>query len=106
MKIKFTSIPDKIKYPAKLKGILCPMHSEIIEYVCLHPVRKFRDKKKILKAMNILSYLVIQGDTIPSDYSPSNLSVLRVSPNFMFSALPPLISISDLAIAYVSGLNS
>lgn len=76
MKIKFTSIPDKIKYPAKLKGILCPMHSEIIEYVCLHPVRKFRDKKKILKAMNILSYLVIQGDTIPSNYSPSNLSSL------------------------------
>lgn len=76
MKIKFTSIPDKIKYPAKLKGILCPMHSEIIEYVCSHGVKNKNEKRKIIQAMNTLSYLVIQEDTIPSDYSPSNLSSL------------------------------
>lgn len=76
MKINFTNIPDKIKYPPKLKAILCPMHSEIIEYVCSHGVKNKNEKRKIIQAMNTLSYLVIQEDTIPSDYSPSNLSSL------------------------------
>lgn len=98
MKIKFTSIPDKIKYPAKLKGILCPIHSEMIEYVCSHPVSKCSNKRKIIQAMNTLSYLVIEGDTIPSDYSPSNLlSLPEIENDELSKSLGScLISYSDI----------
>lgn len=98
MKIKFTSIPDKIKYPATLKGILCPIHSEMIEYVCSHPVSKCSNKRKIIQAMNTLSYLVIEGDTIPSDYSPSNLlSLPEIENDELSKSLGScLISYSDI----------
>lgn len=98
MKIKFTSISDKIKYPAKLKGILCPIHSEMIEYICSHPVSKCSNKRKIIQAMNTLSYLVIEGDAIPSDYSPSNLSSLpEIDKDELSKSLGScLISYSDI----------
>ena len=78
--MKFTEIPEKLKYPPKVKAQLSTLHSDVITYV-IHNFRRTAEyRQKVLSVMNTLTYLVVNGDTIPRNWSASmpfkNLDIL------------------------------
>lgn len=66
----FTEITDKLKYPSKYRQRLIKEHSKIISYVVEHYSKSKRFHKTIVNALNTVSYIALNGDTIPKiDYS-------------------------------------
>lgn len=66
----FTEITDKLKYPSKYRQRLIKEHSKIISYAVEHYTKSKRFHKTIVNALNTVSYMVLNGDTIPKiDYS-------------------------------------
>lgn len=66
----FTEITDKLKYPSKYRQRLIKEHSKIINYAVEHYTKSKRFHKTIVNALNTVSYMVLNGDTIPKiDYS-------------------------------------
>ena len=61
-RIRFTSISEKYCIPPKFKAKQNELHSALIEYV----VRNFRNTKKfksrVVDALNILTYCVLEGE--------------------------------------------
>ena len=66
----FTEITDKLKYPTKHRQRLIKEHSKIISYAVEHYSKSKRFHKTIVNALNTVSYIALNGDTIPKiDYS-------------------------------------
>lgn len=66
----FTEITDKLKYPSKYRQRLIKEHSKIISYAVEHYSKSKRFHKTIVNALNTVSYIALNGDTIPKiDYS-------------------------------------
>lgn len=63
--MNFTQLTDKLPYPAKLKARLSTYHSDIISYAINNFNNEREFKSKIIKAMNVVSYLLIKGDSLP-----------------------------------------
>ena len=63
--IDFTQLTEKLPYPVKLKARLSTYHADIISYA----IANFKDnnafKLSILHAMNTISYILINGDSMP-----------------------------------------
>lgn len=68
-KIKFTEISEKYKVNKAVKGKLSQLHSLLITYVASHfrDTRKYR--QKVVYALNVITYFVYSGDTLPFDWS-------------------------------------
>lgn len=83
MKFNFTQIPDKLKYPAHVKGQLSTMHSAVVTYVSANfqPTRRF--KGRVIGVMNTLSLLVLKGDTIPDTWrAESPLDNIQIADDY------------------------
>lgn len=78
MRVRFTSIPERLPYPPSHKAKLSTYHSEMISSLEGNFTGKYADRCKIIAAMNAVSYLVLSGDA----FDPTSLT----SP--MFSAVP------------------
>lgn len=61
--IKFTQIPDKLKYPPALKAKLSTYHSKIIEYAYSYYHGRYTQRRTLVTALNIVSYKLVSGDT-------------------------------------------
>ena len=61
--IKFTQIPDKLKYPPALKAKISTYHSKIIEYAYSYYHGRYTQRRTLVTALNIVSYKLISGDT-------------------------------------------
>lgn len=70
--LKFTHISDKLKYPAKIKAKLSTLHSEVITYTIAHFTNTTRYKSKVIGVLNTLSYYIVSGDSLPTDWDPMN----------------------------------
>lgn len=72
MLIKFTDIPDRLKYPPAVKGVLSSHHSSIV----LYAARNFRSTKKfrrqVINTMNTITYHIVNGEETPAGWSESN----------------------------------
>ncbi len=76
--ISFTQMTDKLPYPKKVKAKLSTLHSEVIGYVIQHFQNTNLYKTRIVFVMNILSYMIIMGDTIPQSWLPiKSLDVIK-----------------------------
>lgn len=64
--IKFTELPDKLKYPPSVKAELSIIHSAIIEEVTSKYSGTFKEKNNITKAMNAWTYWLIESNAMPS----------------------------------------
>lgn len=73
MKIKFTEIPDRIKYPLAYKGQISTIHSKVIEAAASEYIGTFKQRQKIINVMNTLSAMIVSGDAVPSEMSGSQL---------------------------------
>lgn len=73
MKIKFSEIPDKLKYPPNYKGALSTLHSKIVEAAASQYVGTFKQRQRIINVMNTLSAMILSGDDVPVIKSGSQL---------------------------------
>lgn len=82
MTINFTQIPDKLKYPYRIRARLSTLHSSVITYVSEHPdsCQGHSAHRNIIAVMNTLSYLLISDESLPANWSDSdplnNLSLI------------------------------
>ena len=67
--MKFTQISNVLKYPPRYKGLLSTYHADVITYA----MNEFEDnsayKRKVTDAMNIISYIVVSGEFMPTNWS-------------------------------------
>jgi hypothetical protein len=67
--IKFTQLTDRLEYPPKIKGELSTLHSSVVTYV----INNFKNvnsfKRNVISTINTISYYLIEGDSLPSDWS-------------------------------------
>ena len=72
MLIQFTNIPEKLKYPPTVKGILSSYHSSIV----LYTARNFKSTKKfrrqVINTMNTITYHVINQNELPDGWTENN----------------------------------
>lgn len=69
---KFTQLPEHLPYPPKLKGKMSSICSEIVTYVSDNYVSTTRYKSQVLDILNSVMYRCISGDSIPSNWRPSD----------------------------------
>lgn len=66
--IKFTQLTEKLKYPPKYRAELSELHSDVI----VHGMKTFKNtssfKRSVVNTINIISYHVISGDTMPDSW--------------------------------------
>lgn len=67
--IKFTQIPDRLKYPANIRAKLSSYHLDIIRYVSLHYANRVSFRRQVCQTINTITYKVISGDALPSNWS-------------------------------------
>ena len=72
MAIKFTQLSDKLKYPPTYRGRLNTLHSAVVSYVIQHYEYGYAYRKRVVDVINTLSYIVLNGDTIPQNWSLSD----------------------------------
>lgn len=70
--MKFTQITDKLNYPAKYRGKLSTLHAGIITYVIENFQNKGSYRSQVIGLLNTISYYILEGDTLPSDWSITN----------------------------------
>jgi hypothetical protein len=63
-KIPFSQIPNKLKYPASIKGTLSSIHSIIISHVVQHYINARTYRIKVIDVMNNLTYHVLVNDDL------------------------------------------
>lgn len=72
MMIKFTNIPDRLRYPASVKGRLSTIHSSVITSVSETYTGGFKQRNKIVNLLNTLSYMIVNGDSFPDNWTPAD----------------------------------
>lgn len=70
--IKFTQITISIKYPAKVRSKLIKYHSDIISTVMEEFKNTRSYKRKVIDAMNIISYTLVSDDYLPTEWRCSS----------------------------------
>ena len=71
-RIRFTSLPDKLKYPPNDRARLSSLHSDIITYISEHFCNTSSYKNSVIHLMNVISFLILSGDSIPNNWSPND----------------------------------
>lgn len=64
MKIKFSELPDRLKYPPSIKAVLSTLHSLLIESAASQYVGTFKQRQRIIGVMNTVSAHILNGDSI------------------------------------------
>lgn len=70
--MKFTQIPDKLSYPSRISAKLSTLHSDIITYTLSNFRNTNRYKNKVVNLLNTISYYLISGDSLPTDWNSIN----------------------------------
>ena len=70
--MKFTQIPDKLNYPSRISAKLSTLHSDIITYTLSNFRNTNRYKNKVVNLLNTISYYLISGDSLPTDWNSIN----------------------------------
>lgn len=82
MRYSFTSIPEKLPYPARIRAQLSTLHSKVVTYISGHYDGTYRCRKRTVDVLNRLSYAVVSGSSIDSSYDP------EVDPFSILSQIP------------------
>lgn len=70
--VKFTQLPDKLIYPARIRAKLSTLHSGVITYVVSNFKNTAKYKRQIVDTLNTISVYIKNNDALPSDWSVSN----------------------------------
>lgn len=96
-RIKFSMITEKLKYPPIHKGKIQPIHSEIVTYCTENYDGTCNSRIPVVIAMNVVSQMVICGDTLPKyDTAEKLIDLLLIHENMIDEGLlGPLFLDSD-----------
>lgn len=97
MRIRFTELPIKLKYPPHIKGKLSTMHSELVTYACSHYKPTTAFKRQLIYCFNVASYYCISGDSIPQDWDISNpfVNVPIIDESLIYSTIQQITVFVD-----------
>lgn len=70
--VKFTQLPDKLIYPARIRAKLSTLHSDVITYVVSNFKNTAKYKRQVVDTLNTISVYIKNNDSLPSDWSVSN----------------------------------
>lgn len=70
--VKFTQLPDKLIYPARIRAKLSTLHSDVITYVVSNFKNTAKYKRHVVDTLNTISVYIKNNDALPSDWSVSN----------------------------------
>ena len=70
--VKFTQLPDKLIYPARIRAKLSTLHSDVITYVVSNFKNTAKYKRQVVDTLNTISVYIKNNDALPSDWSVSN----------------------------------
>lgn len=70
--VKFTQLPDKLIYPARIRAKLSTLHSGVITYVVSNFKNTAKYKRQVVDTLNTISVYIKNNDALPSDWSISN----------------------------------
>ena len=70
--VKFTQLPDKLVYPARIRARLSTLHSDVITYVVSNFKNTAKYKRQVVDTLNTISVYIKNNDALPSDWSVSN----------------------------------
>lgn len=70
--VKFTQLPDKLVYPARIRAKLSTLHSDVITYVVSNFKNTAKYKRQVVDTLNTISVYIKNNDALPSDWSVSN----------------------------------
>lgn len=70
--VKFTQLPDKLIYPARIRAKLSTLHSSVITYVVSNFKNTAKYKRQVVDTLNTISVYIKNNDALPSDWSVSN----------------------------------
>lgn len=70
--VKFTQLPDKLIYPARIRAKLSTLHSDVITYVVSNFKNTAKYKRQVVDTLNTISVYIKNNDALPSDWSISN----------------------------------
>lgn len=70
--VKFTQLPDKLIYPARIRAKLSTLHSGVITYVVSNFKNTAKYKRQVVDTLNTISVYIKNNDALPSDWNVSN----------------------------------
>lgn len=70
--VKFTQLPDKLIYPARIRAKLSTLHSSVITYVVSNFKNTAKYKRQVVDTLNTISVYIKNNDALPSDWNVSN----------------------------------
>ena len=70
--MKFTQIPNELKYPPVIRSSLSTIHSEIVSWVMNNFTGTYKQRQEIIDLMNSITYLSLSRDNIPEDWDVHN----------------------------------
>ena len=70
--VKFTQLPDKLVYPARIRARLSTLHSDVITYVVSNFKNTAKYKRQVVDTLNTISAYIKNNDALPSDWSVSD----------------------------------
>lgn len=70
--VKFTQLPDKLIYPARIRAKLSTLHSDVITYVVSNFKNTAKYKRQVVDTLNTISVYIKNNDALPSDWNVSN----------------------------------
>lgn len=70
--VKFTQLPDKLIYPARIRAKLSTLHSGVITYVVSNFKNTAKYKRQVVDTLNTISVYIKNNDVLPSDWSVFN----------------------------------
>lgn len=70
--VKFTQLPDKLIYPARIRAKLSTLHSGVITYVVSNFKNTAKYKRQVVNTLNTISVYIKNNDALPSDWNVSN----------------------------------
>lgn len=67
--IRFTQLPDRLRYPANIKSKLSTYHIGVVNYVVNHYENRVAFRRRVCQVMNTITYRVVSGDYMPDNWS-------------------------------------
>lgn len=88
-RIRFSDIPEKYDVPRQFRSKLSEVHSAVITYVYEHFKDSQKYKQRIVDALNILTFCIMQNE--PPPFNWSTLNPLDTMPDFDLGMVEDLL---------------
>ena len=80
--MKFTNIPDSLKYPPRYRAKLSSLHSDVIDYAMNHYDGTNEFTRKSVNLINCITYAILHNEYMDLDFSKSIDDLMDMFPDY------------------------